>query len=327
MTGSEDTLNIPTIQLNSLNKQETVETLRKACIETGFFYLDDHSIPLTFLDQVFQQSKALFELPLSEKNLLNDKVTNRGYTAFEEEVLDVSLQTKRGDTKEGYYIGKHVPKDCPEYDPSKFRGPNIYPNENNSTLKNPEKFRDIMDTYFDRMSAIAFKLVQLLALALNLNEHHFDTFFENSIETLRLLHYSDEKSDPLNGVFSCGAHSDYGMITLLLVDSNPGLQILYKNEWVPVPPKRGLFIVNLGDMLERWTNGLFKSTVHRVISNGKQERYSIPFFYEPNYDTLVECLDGCWDEGNPPKYESIKMGDFLTMKYLETHKDYTPDGF
>lgn len=326
MNGAGYTIHIPTIQLNSPNKRENAETLRKACIETGFFYLDDHSIPLTFLDQVFQQSKELFELPLSEKNLLNDKVTNRGYTAFEEQALDVSVQTKRGDTKEGYYIGKDIPMNCPEYDPSKFRCPNIYPNETNSTLNNPERFRETMDTYFDKMSDIGFKVVQLLALALNLNEHHFDAFFESPMALLRLLHYSDEKSDPSNGIFSCGAHSDYGMITLLLVDSTPGLQILYKNEWVPVPPKRGLFIVNLGDMLERWTNGIFKSTVHRVISNGRQERYSIPFFYEPNYNTLVECLDGCWDEGNPRKYESIKMGDFLKMKYLETHKDYTPDG-
>ena len=88
---------------------------------------------------------------------------------------------------------------------------------------------------------------------------------------LRLLHYSDDKSDPEKGIFSCGAHSDYGMIILLLVDSKLGLEIYKKteNKWIPIPPKRGALIVNLGDMLERWTNGLFKSTLHRDTSDGK----------------------------------------------------------
>ena len=317
---------IPIIELNSPNKTEAAATLRQACIETGFFYLDNHSIPTSFLDEVFAQSKALFDLPLSEKINLSDKATNRGYTAYEEEVLDVSTQTQRGDTKEGYYIGRHIPKESPDYNPTKFRGPNVYPESSNSSLSHPDKFREIMDSYLNQLSEVGIQLVRLLALALHLPEHYFDASFEHHpLALLRLLHYSNEVSDPSKGIFSCGAHSDYGMITLLLVDSNPGLEIYYKDQWipVPVPPKEGLFIVNLGDMLERWTNGLFRSTLHRVIcKEGAQERYSIPFFYEPNFDTVVECLDGCWGKGNPKKYEKVTMGEFLTMKYKETHKDY-----
>ena len=319
-------LTIPTINLNSPNKIEVAAELRKACIDIGFFYLDGHNIPTDFLEEVFEQSKMLFDLPLSEKIALTDKNSNRGYTSFEEEVLDVSLQTKRGDTKEGYYIAKHIPLDEPDYNPQKFRGPNVYPDNANSSLDNPTQFRDTMDSYYELMSELGFKVVQLFALALELPEHHFDTFFNhNALAILRLLHYSNEESDPSDGVFACGAHSDYGMLTLLLTDSNPGLQILYKDQWIPVPPKKGLFIVNLGDMLERWTNGLFRSTLHRVICNGENERYSIPFFYEPNFDTLVECLDGCWGEKNPKKYESVTMGEFLIAKYAETHKEYDPD--
>jgi len=181
-----------------------------------------------------------------------------------------------------------------------------------------------MDSYFHQVSQIGLKLVELLALALNLPEKYFEMSFENPIALLRLLHYSNEKSDPSNGVFSCGAHSDYGMITLLLVDSNSGLQILFKNKWISVPPKKGMFIVNLGDMLEWWTSGLFHSTVHRVICDGGYERYSIPFFFEPNYDTKIDCLEGCWRERNPKKYERVTMGKFLKMKYYETHKDFEP---
>jgi len=315
---------IPTIYLNDPSRKETAAKLRKACIETGFFYLDGHSIPLHFLDKVFEQSKTFFNLPSHEKKKLTDKSTNRGYTAFEEQALDTSLQTDRGDTKEGFYIAKHIPKEDPAYNPTKFRGPNVYPDGANSTIENPTEFRDVVDSYQKQMANTAFEVVQLLALALHLPEHYFDEYFKDPVAKIRLLHYSQEKSDPSNGIFACGAHSDWGMLTLLLTDSSPGLQILYNNEWFLVPPKRGVFIVNLGDMLERWTNGLFRSTIHRVISCGEKERYSIPFFYEPNFDTLVECLDGCWGEGNPKRYKSVTMGEFITAKYLATHKEYGP---
>lgn len=318
-----DELVVPTIHLNSPNKQETAGILRKACMETGFFYLDGHDIPLSFLDEVFKQSKEFFNLPPYEKVKLTDKLMNRGYTDFEEQALDIVAQKDRGDTKEGFYLGKHIPSNSDDYNPVKFRGPNIYPDETNSSLSQPFQFRNVMDSYHQKATQIGFQLVRLIALALNLPEYHFDKYFEFPIATLRLLHYTDEKSDPRKGIFSCGAHSDWGMLTLLLSDSNPGLQIYYQNkEWIPIAPKKGLFIVNLGDMLERWTNGLFRATIHRVVSNGENERYSIPFFYEPNYDTVIDCLDGCWSELNPKKYKSVTMGEFLTQKYEETHKEY-----
>uniref|UniRef100_A0A7S2WFY5 Fe2OG dioxygenase domain-containing protein n=1 Tax=Eucampia antarctica TaxID=49252 RepID=A0A7S2WFY5_9STRA len=113
------------------------------------------------------------------------------------------------------------------------------------------------------------------------------------------------------------------MITLLLTDENPGLQILTtKGQWIDAPYRKGALIVNVGDMLERWTNGLFKSTVHRVLTLNKTERYSIPFFYDPNFDTEVKCLDVCFDDDNPPKYLPITSGKHLVDKYLATHADF-----
>ena len=116
------------------------------------------------------------------------------------------------------------------------------------------------------------------------------------------------------------------MLTLLLTDENPGLQIFTNDgKWIDAPYKKGALIVNVGDMLERWTNGLFKSTVHRVLSSGKSERYSIPFFYDPNFDTEVKCLDNCFDdETNPPKYPPTTSGKHLLDKYHATHCDFKP---
>ena len=140
---------------------------------------------------------------------------------------------------------------------------------------------------------------------------------------LRLLHYSNEPSKPDDGIFACGAHSDYGMITLLLTDNNPGLQVkLGEDKWLDVPPKEGAFVINIGDMFERWTNGIFQSTVHRVIQppNGK-ERYSVPFFFEPDFDALVECLDVCHGKDGP-KYPPITAGRHLLNMYEQTHADF-----
>lgn len=343
---------IPTISLNI--RENTAEThaqisdLRDACLHTGFFYLENHDIPSDLILKVFEQSKKLFtSLTLPEKKQLSDSVLSRGYTAFEEEVLDPSKQklSGRGDTKEGYYIAS----DKKEYNPSKLHGPNIYPTPETCeswTEKECEEFRDVMDTYFKEASRVGFEVVRLLALAIGVKEDYFDNYFTDPMAALRCLHYSSEPSDPTKGLFACGAHSDYGMITLLLTDENPGLEIYHQGKWEKImPPSRSSgeikFIVNLGDMLERWTNGNFKSTLHRVVTPSNQdekiERYSIPFFYEPNFDAIVECIECCLyetlleEEGENKvrqkmerKYDPIKSGDFLLQKYKETHTDFTP---
>jgi isopenicillin N synthase-like dioxygenase len=103
--------------------------------------------------------------------------------------------------------------------------------------------------------------------------------------------YTPEQSTPASGVLACGAHSDYGMFTLLTTDDVPGLQILPRggSEWIDVPPRAGAFVVNIGDLLQRWSNDVFKSTVHRVVNHEARERFSMPFFFEPNFDCVGAC--------------------------------------
>ena len=239
---------------------------------------------------------------------------------MEEETLDPSVQ-KKGDTKEGFYIGTEITKGDSRFDPSKLRGPNQWPDR--SQLPN---FRSTMEDDFEKISSVGFQVVRLLALALGLDEDYFDSAFQEPMAALRLLHYAKEESKPEDGIYACGAHSDYGMITLLLTDQNYGLQVLTKeNQWVYVPPKPDALIVNLGDMLERWSNGLFRSTKHRVLTSGDTERYSIPFFYEPDFDTVVACLDVCCSEANPPKYPPTTAGHHLLDKYRQTHADFSPE--
>lgn len=320
---------IPTISLSNPSKFVTARLIHSACSTTGFFYLTDHCVPATLISSVLHQSSLLFDLPLDEKNALIDSTLNRGYTRFEEEKLDPTSQ-KRGDTKEGYYIGREKVERHVE----KLKGPNVWPTPATcpSWSENQcQEFRQVMEQYQQIVTRLCMDLLPYFSLAVGLcsecsmdetNDSIFNHFFTDPTTMLRLLHYSNEPSIPQDGVFACGAHSDYGMITLLLTDANPGLQVKLSEEWIDVPPKDAAFVVNIGDLFERWSNGLFRSTIHRVVqpSNGR-ERYSIPFFFEPDFDAVVECLDVCLgNEG--PKYPPVTAGQHLLNMYEKTHADF-----
>jgi len=143
--------------------------------------------------------------------------------------------------QEGYYIGREISEDDPRYDPAKLRGPNQWPAK--SILPG---FQSTMEDYHSKLTNLAMEVVRLIGLGLGLEESHFDEAFEDSIATLRLLRYDKRESKPEEGIFACGAHSDYGIVTLLLTDENPGLQIQYRGEWIDVPPRPSSFVVNIG---------------------------------------------------------------------------------
>ncbi len=156
-----------------------------------------------------------------------------------------------------------------------------------------------------------------LALALGLPKGSFDKTFEDPMTALSLLHYGDVKSVPEEGLFGADEHTDGPVITVLRTDGTPGLQVLLKTgQWIDVPHRNGAFVVNLGDMLERLSNGLFRSTPHRVVLQGGSERYSVPFFYEPGFDVPIVPLDICCSKENPPKFEPTTSGQYLHDKYF-----------
>ena len=312
MTSTESSF-IPTVDVRD---PKAVEIISKVSRDVGFFYLVGHGLSEEEIDSVFNESKALFALSVDEKTKLSDKSLSRGYTAMQEQTFSASKQTE-GDTKEGYYIGRDIPMDHPKYNPAKLSGPNQWPDP--SKLPN---FQRIMTDFHTKTNDLAVRVVRLIALGLGLEESHFDEAFEDSIATLRLIHYDQRKSDPDQGIFACGAHSDFGIVTLLLTDHNPGLQIYYQDEWIDVPPKAQAFVINIGDMLELWTNGLYKSTIHRVLTKGDGERYSIPFFLDPKFDAIIKCLDCCTDEDSPPKYRPTTAGEYLLSRLAGTHTDF-----
>ncbi|CAM9249777.1 unnamed protein product [Laminaria digitata] len=287
----------------------------KACKEFGFFYLENHGIPEEVMEQVFQASKAFFSLGQDDKMSVKADKNNRGYTPMHEEVLDPENQTK-GDTKEGYYVFREIAADS-EDAATPLSGPNQWPSEHLVP-----GWKATMQDYFTRMHALGIRLSGVLSSGLGLDPSFFEGCFSKPMSALRLLHYSSEVSDPEKGVLGTGAHSDYGMMTMLATDDVPGLQVKLHGEWCDVPPRPGAFICNLGDMLQRWTNDNLRSTVHRVVNKLGRERYSIPFFFEPSFDTEVVCLPQFCSEGSPAKYPPVTSGMYLLGRYSETHQDF-----
>ncbi|KAL3829926.1 hypothetical protein ACJIZ3_018728 [Penstemon smallii] len=306
------------IDLSSPDVRSSVSLLKQACLDSGFFYVINHGIDNEFMDEVFSQSKKFFSLPLEEKMKLLRNEKHRGYTPVFDERLDAPNQI-HGDYKEGYYIGVEVPEDDPDAQ-KPLSGPNLWPPTDIMPM-----WREVMEKYHREALEVARAVSRLVALALDLNFDFFDQpkMLGKPIATLRLLHYEDQTSDPAKGIFGAGAHSDFGLITLLATDDVVGLQICKDKDakpqiWEYVPPVKGAFIVNLGDMLERWSNCIFRSTLHRVLGNGR-ERYSIAYFVEPNHDCIVECLPTCQSEKNPPKFPPIKCADYVAQRYEDTH--------
>ena len=312
---------LPVFDLSaSLKSPESAEEagrrLFACCRDVGFFYVTGHEISEELIDRVFLNARSLFALPESVKASVAVTPENfRGYTAMGAENLDPKNKS-RGDTKEGFYIGRALKPDEPET-PLEKRDGNKWPPL--------EGFEPTMTDYFGKAHAAVMKILRLLAIGLGQAPDFFEPFFAPSMEILRLLRYEPVVSDPGNGVIGCGAHSDYGAVTLLKTDEVDGLEVFVRSadtgkfEWVAAPPIPGAFIVNIGDLMSRWTNGVLRSTVHRVVNRKGLERYSVPFFAEPGFHSKIECIPSMVPAGENPKFDPIIAGEYLLSRYAETY--------
>tara|TARA_R110000851_G_scaffold50458_4_gene120460 strand:- start:350 stop:1321 length:972 start_codon:yes stop_codon:yes gene_type:complete len=288
--------------------------LREACEHTGFFYVSGHGIDPALIQRVFAQSQQFFAQPMDAK-LETDKAqskANRGYEKLGGQTLEPGMPP---DLKEGFYIGEELAADHPNVRAGRFnQGPNQWP------AQLPD-FKLAMQDYYTAMLALSERIMAGLALSLELPEDFFADFCTDPMCTLRLLHYPPQPEQPLPGEKGCGAHTDFGGITILLLDDKPGLQVWNARDesWIDAPPIPGAFVVNLGDMIARWTNDLYRSTLHRVINTSGAERYSVPFFYSGASAHEVRCLPGCLAAGEVPKYPATTVEQHLQDMYRRTY--------
>jgi len=296
-------------------KQECVRVVHKACIDTGFFLISNFQeiLPMEVLENMFHLMHEFFTLPHEEKAKLKC-AENRGYFSLGQENLstiytqlnETFVNKELGDYKEGLDLGREI-------DDSEvglpFRRKNEWPQ-----AVGPEWKPGALD-YFTRVTKLAHILMRIFALALDLDENWFDDKIDKPQSSLRLLHYPPLPSNEAR--FGCGAHSDYGCCTILAQDGTGGLQLLNTHgQWIDVPCSKDTLVVNIGDMMQRWTNDTYKSTVHRVVNTSEKHRFSIPFFFDPSYNAEVSCLETC--KKDKILYPSIKFGDHLQNMYNAT---------
>lgn len=284
----------------------------RACCEVGFFYVSGHGVAQETMDAIFEAARVLFALPDAEKQAISITKSrfHHGYGSIGEESLEEGLPA---DFKEAFDMGRHLPLEHPDVVANKpLHGPNQYPDI--------PGWRDLLDDHFWRMQRVGLTVMRGLAIALDLPEDFFETRFSDPVSALRLLHYPPHAKRQDEDQLGCGAHTDYGCVTILAQDEHGGLQVQQRDGgWVDATPVPGTFVVNLGDLMARWTNDRWVSTPHRVINSGGADRYSIPFFCEPNFDTRVVCLESCRSENNPPKYPETTSGAWLLSRFDDTY--------
>ena len=294
------------------DRQRVADQIRDACTQAGFFYVKNHGVPQSVIDAAFAQAQRFFALPLPEKMdiHISRSANHRGYVPLLEENTD---PTAKGDLHEAIDFALEVPDTDPDVLAGKtLYGSNVYPSD-------LPGFREAIDRYYWELYQLGRKIFQAFALALELPEDHFADKITKPLAQLRLLHYPPQTGRIDEQQIGTGAHSDYECFTILAQDQVGGLEVLnHAGEWIAAAPIPGAFIVNVGDQMARWTNDLFASTVHRAINRSGQERYSIPYFFGPNYDTLIDALPSCVSSSHPAKYQPVTTGEYIIGRFNET---------
>ncbi len=297
----------PFLSGTAVQKTDTARQIGAACRNTGFFYVINHGVPAALVAQTFAESARFFALPDAKKAeiAIENSACHRGWFKIGGENLDPAKQKQSGDLKEGVKIGRDLGPDHPKVIAGlPLHGPNQWPDL--------PGWRAAMQTYYDAMDQLGRHLLQAFATALELDPTYFDGFLDTPMTTLGPLHYPPQAGHITEAQLGAGAHTDFGCLTILAQDDNGGLQVRARNGgWIDAPPIPGSFVVNIGDMMERWTNGVFTSTLHRVINVSGRERYSIPFFFDPDFSAEVRCIPTCLAPGEAPKHAPTTAGQHL----------------
>ncbi|PPQ65582.1 hypothetical protein CVT26_000531 [Gymnopilus dilepis] len=306
-------------------KKETADEIVSAFKESGFIYLSNHGVDPQQVQSTFKKSADFFALPYDVKRKLawEDPRSNRGYVEIGRERVTQSadpdeiatLREKAPDFKESMEIGRDWDSTWKNQWPSETIAPG---------------FKQNMLDFYETCHELHVQIMRSIAIGLDLQEHFFDDKIDEKCHNLRLLSYPAIKSTLLKdeGQARAGAHSDYGTLTLLFQDSVGGLEVQnpQTGEFIPATPIADTIVVNVGDLLARWSNDVLRSTLHRVVAPPAQaisetesvtpKRQSIAFFCNPNFSTEVSCLPNCGDQA---KYPPVNTGDYIVGRLSVTY--------
>lgn len=313
--------NIPVVDLAAfLNGSEgsrgrIAADVDRICQRIGFLIIENHLVPEGIIDLAWRNARAFFDLPVHEKMKCAPANPGcpRGYFAMESEALAKTLGVDTpADRKESFGIGslRAPPGSMSAEDFDFHYGDNSWP-----TL--PVGMRQSLTDYFNAMETLGNRILTLFAVALGLEPNYFAPFHTYPMSALRCLNYPPGGNESMPHQRGAGEHSDYGSLTILKSDPHvAGLEIRLANgEWVASPLVDDAFIINIGDMLARWTNGRWVSTLHRVSNSSGQRRQSMAFFHNTNHDANIECIDTCVSGDEAPKFEPVSAGRYLVDRF------------
>ncbi|MER5173469.1 isopenicillin N synthase family dioxygenase [Thioclava kandeliae] len=313
--------NIPIVDLSALvasatpeARAETVAALKSALETSGFAYLSGHGVSEDLVEKMRQMNMAFHDLPMEEKMALKINEFHRGYMPMSSSTIVTSSVAKvtKPNRSESLMVMHDVPEDA-SYAGEPMHGPNQFP----ASLPEVE---ETALAYMREMTGLGERIAEALAEALGLERDWFAKYFDTPTLFLRLLHYPEQPDE--EELFGSAPHTDYGFITLLKQDNVGGLEVRNKRgDWIPAPPIEGTFVMNVGDILSKWSNGRFVSTPHRVRNLSRKDRYSQPFFYDPSMRALVECPEAMLEAGETAQMEPVLYGDYL-LERLNKNYDY-----
>ena len=292
----------------------------EACRNIGFFVIVGHGVPDPIIEATWTAARAFFDLPLSEKRRSPAPSPDYayGYSPIKGETLARSLgDTTPPDLKESLNMG---PLDLPEVIPPGAEAILATPR----WPERPATLRPAWETYFGAMADLSGRLLSIMAVGLGLPDDHFEPFLDHHSSAMRAINYPELDAPPQQGQLRAGAHTDYGTLSILRYDDAPGgLEVMGPDGWAAVPMVPGGFVVNLGDMMARWTNDRWVSTLHRgglppADATVSTRRQSIVFFHNVRWDTEVRCLPTCLAPGESPLYEPVLAGPHLLSKFAST---------
>jgi isopenicillin N synthase-like dioxygenase len=304
-------------------RQKLAREVDAICRNTGFLAIVNHGVAQEVIDEIWSKAQAFFDLPAQEKQAAKApyKGYPYGYLGPELEALAKSRNVDAPpDLKESFNGG---PSSAPEgmSDPEALAfcyAATIWPSR-------PEGFVEAWNAYYRALENLAARIMKAFALALELPENYFEEFIDTPVSALRALNYPEQLAAPKPGQLRAGAHTDYGSLTILLPQAgSKGLEIATREgAWIAAPPIPGAFVINIGDLMQRWTNDRWVSTLHRVANpspedGGTARRQSLAFFHQPNWFARIVCLEACLAPGETPKYEPVLSGPYLMGKFKAT---------
>jgi isopenicillin N synthase-like dioxygenase len=304
----------------AMGRRDVARLIDEACRDTGFFLVTGHGVPADLISKTRQRAIDFFALPDDEKMKVQRPPAkiSRGYNWVGDRSIAYSMgQAAPPDIQEAFGFGQDRPDLASKVDKASAQmyAPNIWP-------ERPHDFKQTMVSYYDAMMGLASNVLRAMATALDVNENYFADKFDRQASVCRIIRYPAVTQPPLPGQLRAGTHTDYGIMTFVRGDDTPGgLQVRHRNgNWIDVHIPRDGFCCNIGDLMARWSNDRWVSTLHRVAVPPPdvvpQDRISLVFFTNPNPDAEIRCLDNCVRPGETPKYPPITVSEHYLGKLM-----------